>query len=144
MGSGSGLRIQLIASRKTVSAGSIGNEQLDQALDDLGNRAAAADRELLNALIGIGLDLQLQPLAPLQKAPMEPPRPLRRESTAVMAANIGRELREIRAALANSRGDLVAEPRITAAALAHLLICSRELLQSPLIDTARRPRRIVR
>ncbi len=55
---------------------------------------------------------------------MEPTRPLRRESTAVMAANIGRELREIRAALAHSRGDLVAEPRITAAALAHLLLCS--------------------
>ena len=51
---------------------------------------------------------------------------------------------EIRAALANSRGDLVAEPRITAAALAHLLLCSRELLQNLLIDTARRPRRIQR
>ena len=75
---------------------------------------------------------------------MEPPRPLRRESTAVMAANIGRELREIRAALAHSRGDLVAEPRITATALAHLLLCSRELLQNLLIDTARRPRRIER
>ncbi len=43
-----------------------------------------------------------------------------------MAANIGRELREIRAALA------------------HLLICSRELLQNLLIDTARRLRRIER
>jgi hypothetical protein len=72
---------------------------------------------------------------------MEPSRPLRRESTTVMAANIGRELREIRAAHADSRGDLVAEPRITAAALAHLLLCSRELLQNLLIDTARRPRR---
>jgi hypothetical protein len=70
--------------------------------------------------------------------------PLRRESTDVMAANIGRELKELRAALANSRGDLVAEPRITAAALAHLLLCSRELLQNLLIDTARRPRRIER
>jgi hypothetical protein len=75
---------------------------------------------------------------------MEPIRPLRRESTAVMAANICRELREIRAALANSRGDRVAEPRITAAAMAHLLLCSRELLQNLLIDTARRPRRIER
>ena len=74
----------------------------------------------------------------------EPPRPSTRESTAVMAAHIGRELRELRVALANSRGDLVAEPRITAAALAHLLICSRELLQNLLIDTARRPRRIER
>ena len=74
----------------------------------------------------------------------EPTRPSPRESTAEMAANIGRELREICAALANSRGDLVAEPRITAAALAHLLFCSRELLQNLLIDTARRPRRIER
>ena len=31
MGPGSGLRFQLIASRKTVSAGSIGNEQLISA-----------------------------------------------------------------------------------------------------------------
>jgi len=59
---------------------------------------------------------------------MESSRPLGRESTAVMAANIGREMREIRAALAECRGDLVTEPRITAAALAHLLLCSRELL----------------
>jgi hypothetical protein len=61
-----------------------------------------------------------------------------------MAANIGQELRKISAALADSRGDLVAEPRITAAALARLLLCSRELLQNLLIDTARRPRRIQR
>ena len=80
----------------------------------------------------------------MQNAPMEPAKPARRESTAEMAANIGRELREIRAALAHCRGDLVAEPRITASALAHLLLCSRELLQNLLIDTARRPRRIGR
>ena len=61
-----------------------------------------------------------------------------------MAANIGQELRKISAALADSRGDLVAEPRITAAALARLLLCSRELLRNLLIDTARRPRRIER
>ena len=73
-----------------------------------------------------------------------PPRSSLRESTPVMAANIGRELRELRAALAHSRGDLVAEPRITAAVLAHLLFCSCELLQNLLIDTARRPRRIER
>ncbi len=85
-----------------------------------------------------------QRLAALQNAPMETTTPLRRESTTVMAANIGLELMEIRAALANSRGDQVAEPRITAAALAHLLLCSRELLQNLLIDTARRPRRIER
>jgi hypothetical protein len=35
-------------------------------------------------------------------------------------------------------------PRITAAAMAHLLLCSRELLQNLLIDTASRPRRIER
>ena len=75
---------------------------------------------------------------------MESTRPLRRENTAEMAANIGRELREIRAALDDSRGDQLTEPRITAAALAHLLLCSRELLQNLLIDTARRPRRIER
>ena len=74
----------------------------------------------------------------------KPPRSSPRESTTVMAANIGRELTELSAALADSRGDQVAEPRITAAALAHLLLCSRELLLNLLIDTARRPRRIER
>ena len=123
MGSALGLNRQLSDSPKTVSAGSIGNEQL------------------ISAWMISGIE---RPLAPLQNAPMEPTRPLGRESTAVMAANIGRELGELRAALAHSRGDLVAEPRITAAALAHLLLCSRELLQNLLIDTARRPRRIER
>jgi len=118
-----GLSRQLIDSPKTVSAGLIGNARL------------------IRPLMISGIE---RPLAPLQNAPMEPTRPLGRESTAVMAANIGRELRELRAALADSRGDLVAEPRITAAALAHLLLCSRELLQNLLIDTARRPRRIER
>jgi hypothetical protein len=61
-----------------------------------------------------------------------------------MAANIGRELRELRAALANSRDDQVAGPRIIAPALAYLLLSSRELLQNLLIETARRPRRIGR
>jgi len=75
---------------------------------------------------------------------MEPAQPASRESTAEMVANIGREFIEIRTALAESRGELVAEPRITAAALAHLLLCSRELLQNMLIDTARRPWRIER
>ncbi len=123
MGPALELSRQLIDSRKTVSAGSIGNEQL------------------ISAWMISGIK---RPLAPLQNAPMEPTRPLRRESTAVMAANIGRELTELRAVLAESRGDRVAEPRITAAALAHLLLCSRELLQNLLIDTARRPRRIER
>ena len=73
---------------------------------------------------------------------MELIRPLRRENTAEMAANIGRELTELLAALAHSRADLVAEPRITGAALAHLLLCRGYLLHNLLIDTARRPRRI--
>ncbi|MFM7268016.1 MAG: hypothetical protein ACKOZT_05440 [Cyanobium sp.] len=75
---------------------------------------------------------------------MEPLQPRPRECTAVMAANIGREAAEILAALAGSRGDRTAEPRLTAAALAHLLLCSRELLQNLLIDSASRPRRIER
>ena len=62
---------QLIGSRKTVSAGSIRNERL------------------ISAWMISGIE---RPLAPLQNAPMEPTRPLGRESTAVMAANIGREL----------------------------------------------------
>jgi hypothetical protein len=61
-----------------------------------------------------------------------------------MARNIGRELAEIRASLANSRGDLLAEPKLNGVALAHLLLCSRELLQNLLIDTAKRPERIER
>ena len=39
-----------------------GEGAADQALNDLGNRAAATDRYLLDALIEIGLDLQLQAL----------------------------------------------------------------------------------
>ena len=65
---------------------------------------------------------------------------MQRESTEAMAANIGREVRELRAALAHCRCDLVAEPKVMAALLAHLLVSSRELLQNLLIDTARRPR----
>ena len=71
-----------------------------------------------------------------------PPRSTPRESTAEMAANIGREVRELRAALADCRGELVAEPKVTAALMAHLLVSSRELLQNLLIDTARRPQRL--
>jgi len=37
------------------------------------------------------------------------------------------------------RGDRVAEPKITAALLVHLLVSTRELLQNQLIDTAHRP-----
>ena len=71
-----------------------------------------------------------------------PPRPTPRESTEAMVRNIGREVRELRAALADCRGDLVAEPQVTAALMAHLLVSSRELLQNLLIDTARRPQRL--
>jgi len=67
---------------------------------------------------------------------------MRRESTAQMAVNIGREARELRAALGRCRGDGVAEAKVTAALLAHLLVSSRELLQNLLMDTAWRPRRI--
>lgn len=67
---------------------------------------------------------------------------MRRESTAEMAGNSEREARELRAALAACRGDRDAEPRVTAALLAHLLVSCRELLQNLLIDTARRPGRI--
>ena len=67
-----------------------------------------------------------------------------RESTAAMTANISRELCELQAALADCRGDRVAEPRVTAALLLYLLVSSRELLQNLLIDMARRPRRISR
>jgi hypothetical protein len=67
---------------------------------------------------------------------------MQRESTAEMAANIERELGELRPVLVRCRGDLVAEPKVTAALLAHLLISSRELLQNLLIDTAQRPLRL--
>jgi hypothetical protein len=69
---------------------------------------------------------------------------MRRETTDAMVRNIGREVRELRVALGECRGDLVAEPKVTAALLAHLLISSKELLQNLLIDTARRPRKIER
>ena len=81
-----------------------------------------------------------------QSGPMERQRlgSMRRETTEAMVRNIGREVRELRAALAECRCDLVAEPKVTAAFLAHLLISSKELLQNLLIDTARRPRKIER
>ena len=66
MGPALGLSRQLIDSPKTVSAGSIGNEQL------------------ISAWMISGIE---RPLAPLQNAPMEPSRPLGRERPAVMAAN---------------------------------------------------------
>jgi hypothetical protein len=71
-----------------------------------------------------------------------PPRSTPRETTEAMVRNIDREVRELRAALAESRGDLVAEPKVTAALMAHLLVSSRELLQNLLIDTVQRPQRL--
>lgn len=69
---------------------------------------------------------------------------MHRESTAEMADHSHGEARELRAALNRCRGDRIAEPRVIAALLAHLLVSSRELLQNLLIDTARRPGAIER
>ena len=66
------------------------------------------------------------------------PRTTAREITEVMVRNISRKVRELKAALTGCRGDLVAEPKVTAALLTHLLVSSRELLQNQLIDTSRR------
>jgi hypothetical protein len=71
-----------------------------------------------------------------------PPQPPPRETTEAMVRNIGRELAEIQQAISRCRGDHEAEPRLTGTWMAHLLICSKELLQNLLIDTARRPKRI--
>ena len=68
-----------------------------------------------------------------------PLRPIPRETTEVMVRNIGRELAEIEQAISRCRGDAAAEPELTGTWLAHLLICSRELLQNLLIESARRP-----
>ena len=71
-----------------------------------------------------------------------PPRPTPRETTEAMVRNIGRELGEIERGMDRCRGDAVAEPRLTGTLMAHLLICSKELLHNLLIDTAPQPRRI--
>ena len=71
-----------------------------------------------------------------------PPRPTPRETTEAMVRNIGQELAEIEQAIGRCRGDLVAEPELTGTWMAHLLICSKELLHNLLIDTVRRPQRI--
>jgi hypothetical protein len=71
-----------------------------------------------------------------------PPRSTPRETAEAMVRNISREVRELRAALADCRGELGTEPKFTAALMAHLLVSSRELLQNLLIDTARRPQRL--
>ena len=54
--------------------------------------------------------------------------PSPRESTEAMVRNIARELAEIEQAISRCRGDRVADPRLTGAWLAHLLI-----------ESARRP-----
>ena len=74
----------------------------------------------------------------------KPPQPSPRETTEAMVRNIGRELAEIKQAIGSSRGDAIAEPRLTGTWMAHLLISSSELLHNLLIDTAKRPRRIER
>ena len=71
-----------------------------------------------------------------------PPRPSPRETTEAMVRNIGQELAEIEQRISRCRGDRVAEPRLTGTWMAHLLICSTELLHNLLIDTAKRPQRL--
>ena len=73
----------------------------------------------------------------------KPHRSTPRESTKEMVRNIGRELAEIEQARRHCHRNGLAEPRITGIWLAHLLICSSELLQNLLINTARRPRLLV-
>ena len=73
---------------------------------------------------------------------MQPAPPTPRESTEAMVRHIGRELAEIEQALGRCRGDGVAGPELTGTWMAHLLICSKELLHNLLIDIASRPRRI--
>jgi len=67
---------------------------------------------------------------------------MRRESISGLLHKMAREVGELRAALADCRGDLVAESSVAAALLTHLLLSSRELLKNLLIDTARRPKRL--
>jgi len=59
-----------------------------------------------------------------------------------MVRNIVRELVEIEGAMDRCRGDALAESTLTGTWMAHLLICSTELLHNLLIDTAPRPRRL--
>ena len=68
-----------------------------------------------------------------------PPRSTPRETTEAIVRNIGRELADIEQAMGRCRGDAAAEPELTGTWLAHLLICSSELLQNLLIESARRP-----
>ena len=56
-----------------------------------------------------------------------------------MVRHIDRELLEIKQAIRRCSGDPIAEPKLTGSWMAHLLICSKELLHSLLIDTAQKP-----
>ncbi|MEB3353345.1 MAG: hypothetical protein VKM34_03815 [Cyanobacteriota bacterium] len=71
-----------------------------------------------------------------------PSRPTPRETTEAMVRHISRELAEIERAIGRCRGGLIAEPTLMGSWMAHLLICSTELLHHLLIDSALRPRRI--
>lgn len=68
-----------------------------------------------------------------------PPPSTPRESTEAMVRNIGRELAEIGQAIDRCRGDREAEPQLTGTWMAHLLVCSKELLTNLLIASAKRP-----
>lgn len=71
-----------------------------------------------------------------------PPRPTPRETTEAMVRNICQEISEVARAMDRCRGEALAEPRLTGTWMAHLLLCSKELLQNLLIDTAPRPRQL--
>ena len=98
---------------------------------------------LLHYLRASAVAFSAASLPALQKALMEPPRPLRRDSTAVKTARISWELSNIRAILTEYRSHRVVKPLIAAAGLAHMLLRSRELLQTLLIDTASKANRAV-
>ena len=52
------------------------------------------------------------------------------------------DLGDAEQAIRRCSGDPIAEPKLTGSWMAHLLICSKELLHSLLIDTAQKPQRI--
>ena len=83
-------------------------------------------------------------LTAMETPPQPPPQAMPRESTEAMVRNIGRELGEIARAIDLYRGEALAGPKLTGTWMAHLLLCSKELLHNLLIDTAPTPRRIKR
>ena len=72
-----------------------------------------------------------------------PPRPSPRESTESMVRHISGELAEIEQAMGRCRGDGEAEARLTGSWMVHLLVSGAALLHNLLIDTARRPQRLL-